>query len=97
MSDAAIRESGDRLAVSGNLTIPQASHLLEEGSRYVSARDATFDLAAVEQVDSSGVAVILGWMRAAQAAGRTISVANAPGSLRSIAQLYGVDDILPLV
>ncbi|TXG78242.1 MAG: STAS domain-containing protein [Rhodocyclaceae bacterium] len=97
MSDAAIRESGDRLAVTGNLTIPQAARLLEDGTRHVSARDVLFDLAAVEQVDSAGVAVILGWMRAAQAAGRTISVANAPASLRSIAQLYGVDDILPLV
>ncbi|HMV53337.1 MAG TPA: STAS domain-containing protein [Rhodocyclaceae bacterium] len=97
MSDAAIRESGGRLAVTGSLTIPQAARLLEEGARFVSARDALFDLAAVEQVDSSGVAVILGWMRAAQAAGHKVSVANAPGSLRSIAQLYGVDDILPLV
>lgn len=97
MSDAAIRELGDRLAVSGSLTIPQAARLLEAGARFVSSRDAVFDLAEVEKIDSSGLAVILGWLRAARAAGRSLKVANAPDALRSIAKLYGVEDILPLV
>lgn len=97
MSDAAIREDGDRLAVSGSLTIPQAARLLEAGTQLAGSRDALFDLAGVEQIDSSGIAVILGWLRAAQAAGHSLKVANAPQSLRSIAKLYGVEEILPLV
>lgn len=97
MSDAAIRESGDRLNVSGSLIIPQAARLLEVGAEYARSRDALFDLADVEQIDSSGIAVILGWLRAAQSAGRSMQVANAPESLRSIAKLYGVEEILPLV
>ena len=97
MSDAAIREDGDRLAVSGSLTIPEAARLLETGAQFARARDALFDLAGVDQIDSSGIAVILGWLRAAQAAGHSLKVANAPDSLRSIAKLYGVEAILPLV
>lgn len=96
MSDPAIREEGDRLAVSGSLTIPQAARLLEAGRQLVSSRDALFDLAGVDQIDSSGIAVILGWLRAAQAAGHSLKVANAPEALRSIAKLYGVEEILPL-
>lgn len=95
--EASIRDAGDRLAVSGSLTIPQASSLLAQGAGYAATRDALFDLAGVGHVDSSGIAVILGWMRAAQKAGRTMTVANAPAALRSIAQLYGVEEILPLV
>lgn len=97
MSDATIRDDGDRLFVCGNLTIPQAARLLEAGRQFVGSGDALFDLAAVEQIDSSGIAVILGWLRAAQAAGHSVKVANAPQSLRSIAKLYGVEEILPLV
>lgn len=63
MSDAAIREDGDRLAVSGSLTIPQAARLLEAGTQLAGSRDALFDLTGVEQIDSSGIAVILGWLR----------------------------------
>ena len=97
MSDAAVREDGGRLAVSGSLTIPQAARLLEAGAQFAGSRDALFDLAGVEQIDSSAIAVILGWLRAAQAAGHSLKVANAPESLRSIAKLYGVEEILPLV
>ena len=96
MNEAAISGTGGRLAVSGSLTIPHASRLLTEGARQVSGQDVLFDLAEVRQVDSSAVAVILGWMRAAQASGHKVSVANAPESLRSIAQLYGVREMLPL-
>lgn len=95
--ETSIRDTGDRLAVSGSLTIPQASSLLAQGAAYAAARDAQFDLAGVRQVDSAGIAVILGWMRAARQTGRTMTVANAPVALRSIAQLYGVEEILPLV
>jgi phospholipid transport system transporter-binding protein len=97
MSETAIREDGDRLFVSGSLTIPQAARLLRAGVQFAGSRDALFDLAGVEQIDSSGIAVILGWLRAATAAGRTLKVANAPESLRSIAKLYGVEEILPLI
>jgi phospholipid transport system transporter-binding protein len=97
VSQPGIQEDGDSLAVSGSLTIPQAARLLEAGAQFARSRDTLFDLAAVEQVDSSGIAVILGWLRAARSAGHTLQVANVPASLRSIAGLYGVEEILPLV
>jgi len=97
MNDAGIREDGDRMVVSGSLTIPQAARLLESGAQLAGSRDTLFDLAEVEQIDSSGIAVVLGWLRAARAADRALRVANAPESLRSIARLYGVEELLPLV
>jgi phospholipid transport system transporter-binding protein len=55
-----------------------------------------FDLAAVTDVDSSGLAVLFGWQRAAQAQGKTLKVTNPPASLVSLAEVYGTTELLPL-
>jgi phospholipid transport system transporter-binding protein len=55
-----------------------------------------FDLAAVAEVDSSGLAVVFGWSRAAAAAGQTLRIVNPPANLISLAELYGVTELLPL-
>jgi ABC-type transporter Mla MlaB component len=41
--------------------------------------------------------VIFGWVRAAQRLGKPISISNPPQNLLSLARLYGVTELLPLV
>lgn len=91
-----LQDQGDRVEVSAGMTLARARALLEEGATIAAARDAVFDLSGVTEADSSGVAVLLGWQRAARAGGRSLRVVNAPASLRSLAALYGVDAFLPL-
>ena len=54
-----------------------------------------FDLAAVTDMDSSCLAVIFGWMRAARDAGKVVRLLNPPRNLLSLAEVYGVSDLLP--
>ena len=57
----------------------------------------TVDLAQVEVADSAAVSMLLAWLRNAQRHGlRSLAFVNVPGNLRSLADLYGVADALPL-
>lgn len=91
-----IKEAGTCAAVDGAMTLPGATILLAEGVTLISRTTDTFDLAAVTEVDSSGLAVVFGWVREAKRLGRTIKVSNPPKDLLSLAEVYGVSDLLPL-
>lgn len=54
------------------------------------------DLSGVTEADSSAVALLLAWVRAAQEQGRPVTIINPPESIRSLAALYGVAELLPL-
>lgn len=91
-----IHSSGNRVEVSGDMTLPDAAMLLTEGSKALENPATVFDLAAVTDVDSSCIAVIFGWLRAAQQQEKTISIVNPPQDLLSLAEVYGVSELLPL-
>ncbi|HUW38347.1 MAG TPA: STAS domain-containing protein [Rhodocyclaceae bacterium] len=92
-----IRKAGDRLEVSGAMTLPGATTLLAEGNACLDGVETVFDLAAVTAVDSSGIAVIFGWLREAQRRGKSIHISHPPLDLLSLAEVYGVTELLPLV
>jgi phospholipid transport system transporter-binding protein len=58
--------------------------------------EQVFDLAQVEDADSSAVAVMLGWLRVASRSRSTLKFAHIPSGVRSLAELYGVTELLPL-
>jgi phospholipid transport system transporter-binding protein len=90
-----IRREGQRLVVSGAVTLGNAAALLEEGRRHIAEGVQTVDLAEVNEMDSALLAVLLAWLRDARGSERKLSFVNLPESLRTIAQLYGVDRLLP--
>jgi phospholipid transport system transporter-binding protein len=90
-----IRISGDCAAVSGPMTMSGAVGLLAEGEAAIASNVSAFDLAAVTEMDSSCLAVVFGWMRAALAAGKSLRLLNPPPNLLSLAAVYGVADLLP--
>ncbi len=53
------------------------------------------DASALTALDSSTLALLLQARRLAQAVGRSVTVDGAPLKLRQLAQLYGVDELLP--
>jgi phospholipid transport system transporter-binding protein len=72
-----------------------AAALLREGEAALAGGDRRFDLSGVKRCDSSAVALVLAWERAARARGLQIELAGVPASLRSLAVLYGVDSLIP--
>jgi phospholipid transport system transporter-binding protein len=91
-----IHVAGDRVEVSGAMILSEASKLLAEGSATLASAETLFDLSAVTDVDSSSIAVIFGWLRAAQQQGKAIRIAHPPQELLSLSSVYGVTELLPL-
>lgn len=90
-----IRLAGDCAEVSGPMTLSGAAALLAEGEAAISSAASAFDLAAVTELDSSCLAVVFGWERAAMSAGKSLRLLNPPPNLLSLAAVYGVADLLP--
>lgn len=89
-----IEVAGDRLRVAGPMVIASATALKSAGE---SALDgvSVVDLARVDDADSAAVAVLLAWMRRASERQQPLTIVNAPESIRSLAALYGVAELLP--
>ena len=90
-----IRVNGGCAEVSGPMTMPDAAALLAEGEAAIASSASAFDLAGVTDMDSSCLAVVFGWMRAATADGKSLSLLNPPQNLLNLAAVYGVADLLP--
>ena len=90
-----IQREGERLLVTGPVTLANVAQTLEEGYAAIRAGAGAVDLAGVTELDSSLLAMLLAWLREAARAGRTLRLDNLPGGLATIAQLYGVVELLP--
>ncbi len=85
----------ERLMLSGNLTMATVTALYKTGLQLLSDGDLLVDMAKVVSVDSAAVSMLLAWSRAAQANKHSLQVANIPADLLSLANLYGVAQMLP--
>ena len=91
-----IQREGDTLRVSGRLTMDAIGTLFGEAMQPMDGKDWTIDLAQVEEADSAAVSLLLAWLRNAQRHAAKLNFINVPDNLRSLADLYGVADALPL-
>ena len=57
--------------------------------------DVVADAGALRKFDSSALAVLLECRRQALASGKTFSVRDLPASLRQLAGLYGIAELIP--
>lgn len=89
-----IVEEGARLLVSGPLTVDTATALSKQGASLLAAGSREIDLAQVTRVDSSALAVVLAWLKAANAAGHSLRLHNLPASFESLVRLYDLEDVL---
>jgi len=90
-----IRVEGERLFVSGPATLATAAQLLQEARAPLEGAVRAVDLGEVTELDSSLLAVLFAWMRAAKQRDRTLELLRLPPDLKSLAQLYGVAELLP--
>ena len=90
-----IRRDGERLHIAGPVTLANVAQLVEEARAPLADGVRAVDLGEVTEVDSSLLAVLIAWLREAKAGGRTLTYAHLPEDLRTLAQLYGVAELLP--
>lgn len=76
------------------LTTATIQPICAAGLAAIRAGQSTIDLSDVNTVDSSAVAALIAWRRAALQQGKVLSFTNLPANLRSLASLYGVADLL---
>ena len=88
-----IERAGNALHLSGALTIANAAALCEEGKRQLNG-DVVIDLAAVTEIDSTALSVLFEWRRTARQKNLHVSFRNLPDSMKSLAALYGVADLV---
>ena len=55
----------------------------------------TLDFSGVETADSAALALIFSAMRQSRKAGRTLTFTGLPSSFTTLAELYGVSELLP--
>lgn len=77
-----------------SLTFTNASTVLREGLAAIASGQASIDVSEVTVVDSSAVATLLAWRRAATARGAALDFGTLPANLQSLADLYGVSALL---
>ena len=90
-----IRREGDRMLVSGTLTLASVAAALGEGNAAIAGGARSVDLGEVGELDSSALALLLAWLREAKRNNRNLEFTNLPQGLTTIARLYGVAELLP--
>ena len=91
-----ITSEAGSMRVSGPVLMANAATVKAAGEEALAAGVSTVDLAGVTEVDSSAVAVLLAWTRLARERGQPFTITATPDSVRSLATLYGVAEMLPL-
>ena len=89
-----IRREGERMVVSGALTLASVSADLAQGKAAIAEGVRSVDLAEAGELDSSALALLLAWLREAKRLNRELEFTNLPQGLTTIARLYGVADLL---
>ena len=86
------------LALEGALSFETLPRVLEESRAYSARPDLpdrlTIDFAAITEVDSSAVALLLEWRREAARRGKGLNFVNLPANLLALAELYGVTGLI---
>lgn len=90
-----IVQDGNRFSLQGPLTMATARQLLEQGDGLFNHGDVTVDFAAITEVDSAAVSLMLNWLREADKRKQRFVFSNLPENLKSLAAVYGVLDLIP--
>lgn len=85
----------ESFTVTGELVFKTVPRWRRIGRQYINAtEEPVIEFSNISRCDSSGVALLLAWLRDAKERGRVIRFAQMPQQLVDIAQVYGVLDVL---
>ena len=83
-----------RCTIEGPVTADNVLTLLAQGAQQLTGPHMTVDLSGVTEVDSTALSLLLEWRREAIRNGREVRFRNLPASMKSLAELYGVTELL---
>lgn len=87
-----LTREGDTLKVAGPMNLDSVAALLAQSAGMLDGA-TLIDLSGVTEADSSAVSLLLEWRR--QAKNIRLRFARLPPALQSLADLYGVADLIP--
>ena len=91
------KQAADLFLVSGEVDFTTVPSLAKESEAlFRDCRAITVDLGAVTRADSAALALLVQWLRNAEAQQQTLTFKNVPKNLMSIAGVSSLDDILAL-
>lgn len=90
-----INVTAGRMRVEAPMVMTGAAELKTLGEQAIVSGATVIDLSRVTEADSSGVALLLAWVRLAKERNQALSIEHVPESIRSLAALYGVVELLP--
>jgi phospholipid transport system transporter-binding protein len=91
-----LRLDGNRLALSGPITIETYRAVRDAAAPYVGKADIVIDWSAVSEVDSSAIALLLAWQRDSARLKAAVQSTEVPQSLIALADLYSLTDLIAL-
>jgi phospholipid transport system transporter-binding protein len=86
----------NRLLVSGAVTIATVKADLDASAGRISGESIEVDLSGVREADSSAISLLLEWQRIARRNHCKLRVIHMPENMRSLAKLYGVEELIPM-
>ena len=87
--------SSSTQTVAGALTFETVPDLYRSSAGWFEgAGELVLDLAQVGRTDSAGLALLIEWLRRAQAANRTLRFANIPAQVQTLIRINGLQDAL---
>ena len=86
---------GNCCRISGAVTVDSVGGLLRELQPQLEQGVDTLDFSAVDSADSAALALVFSAMRQVQQAGRALTCTGLPASFTTLAELYGVSELLP--
>ena len=91
-----IIELANKWHISGDVLMDNANLILNQSDAFKMDGEIEVDFTDVSNVDTAALSLMLEWQRRAVAAKCKMKFANLPVNLSSLANLYGIEDFIPL-
>jgi phospholipid transport system transporter-binding protein len=92
--DGAFTVDGNGWRFTGALTFDDAARVFAASRAVALPANGVVDFSGMTHADSSALAIMIALKRRAAAEGRALSIEALPASLRSLAVVYGVENLL---
>jgi phospholipid transport system transporter-binding protein len=85
---------GGRFRVAGVLDATTVTELLKHSpARFSGLQSVEIDLAGVSESDSSGLALLIEWLRVGRRTGQQVRFVNLPAQIAALARISEVDEL----
>jgi phospholipid transport system transporter-binding protein len=93
-TDGAFTGGDDGWRFAGALTFDNAAQVFASSAALALPANGGVDFSAITRADSTALAVIIALKRRAATQGSALSIEGVPASLRSLAVVYGVENLI---